>query len=131
VPGADITRLSGVELVEAARGASDDSVRRHVEAEMWRRTTQAAEHANLLETERTLSMETVGLWAIEVAILAMLIALFVVPNSLVDPGGFDVGIVVCAVALLANTVALLAAMTGRARARRKLRTFDAEQQASG
>lgn len=129
MPDDDISQLSDAGLVDAVHAARDDRAVHQIEAEMWRRTTATAEHANLIAEERALSTETVGLWAIEVAILAILITLFVVPNSFVDPGGFTVGIVVSAAALLVNTVALLTALNRRARARQKLRVFDAERQA--
>jgi hypothetical protein len=130
MPGSEIAQLSDDELVEAARAASDDRTQRQIQAEMWRRTILEARRADLAALERGRRGETIALWAIELGLLAILLAL-VLLGSLIDFGGSPDTAVVCGIiitvtAVLGNGVILLVTANERALARARLREFDAE-----
>jgi hypothetical protein len=131
MPGSEISQLSNVELVEAARAASDDRIQRQIQAEMWRRTNLEARRADLAACERGRRGETIALWAIEVALLAGLLVLLLM-GSLNQFGGSPdpllvEGIILSVIACLGNFVALLVSANARTLARTRLREFDAEQ----
>jgi len=131
MPGSEIAQLSDDELVEAARAASDDRTQRQIQAEMWRRTILEARRADLAASERGRRGQTIALWATQVALLAVGVALMIVEplvqiDGSPDPG-WMVGIILCALAFLGNGVALLASSNEAATARLRLREFDAER----
>jgi hypothetical protein len=128
MPASEIGQLSDVELVEAARANSDDRTQRQIQAEMWRRTTLEARHADLAAAERGRRGETIALWAIQVAFLAGLLTLLWV-GPLVGGNSDPLlvgGIILFAIAFVGNCVALFLSANGRTLARTRLREFDAE-----
>ncbi len=131
MPGSEISELSDDELVEAARANSDDRTQHQIQAEMWRRTTVEARRAGLAASERGRRGQTMALWAIQVALLAVGLTMMVVePLVQIDgtpDAGWIVGIILCALAFLGNGLALLASSNEAATARVRLREFDAEQ----
>ncbi|MGD1053885.1 MAG: hypothetical protein ABR950_08675 [Candidatus Dormibacteria bacterium] len=129
MPGGEIGQLSDVELVEAARANSDDRTQRQLQAEMWRRTTLEARRADLTATERARRGETIALWAIELAVAAVTLALALVASQLSADGGGGIcqaGLGVSVMGLVGNSVALLVTANARTIARARLREFDAE-----
>jgi hypothetical protein len=131
MPPSEINQLSDIELVEAAGAATEDRTQHQIQAEMWRRTTLEARRAGLAAMERGRRGETIALWAIELALLAILLALILL-GSMVEFGGSSDnavvgGIIVTVTAVLGNGVVLLVTANERAVARARLREFDAEQ----
>jgi hypothetical protein len=131
MPPSEINQLSDIELVEAAGAATEDRTQHQIQAEMWRRTTLEARRAGLAAMERGRRGETIALWAIELALLAILLALILL-GSMVEFGGSSDnavvgGIIVTVTAVLGNGVVLLVTANERAVARARLRGFDAEQ----
>jgi hypothetical protein len=122
MPDRDIAKLSDVDLVDAAGAASADPSRQ-LEAEMWRRTTVIAERANLIAVQRGSRIGTVGLWAIEAAVVVILAELISVSGE--DSNSTAVLTIVLALVLFANSCALLANANARSVARDRLRDFDA------
>jgi hypothetical protein len=131
MPGSEISQLSDPELVEAAGAASEERTQRRIQAEMWRRTTLEARRADLAALERGRRGETIALWAIELALLAILLVLVLLGSSIDFGGSSDNavvgGIIVTVTAVLGNGIVLLVTANERAVARARLREFDSQQ----
>lgn len=129
MPGSEISHLSDFELVEAARANSDDRTQRQIQAEMWRRTTLDTQRAHLAALEGRRRIETIALWAIQLVLLVVLLAL-VLLESFIDFGGSPhtavaSGIIATLILVLGNGGFLLVTAAGAGVARTRLRDFDA------
>jgi hypothetical protein len=126
MPDDDVTGLSDADLALAAGGASDDLAQRRIQAEMWRRTTVIARRANLIAATSGRLGPMVGLWAIEAALIGILVPV-VSASDFTSTSTANGPVIALVLLVVVNTLALLSVSNGSTVARNRLRAFDAEQ----